>query len=107
MPQTSAFTAIRWSATTRCHRTLGATRLAILRYLMLENFLISSVGVIGGAILAVGLNIWMVQTFDLVPIAWYLVPAAMLSLWIIGHLAVYGPARRASMVSPAVATRAV
>jgi putative ABC transport system permease protein len=88
-------------------RALGATRPAILRYFMLENFLISSVGVVTGAALAVGLNIWMVQTFSLTPIAWYIIPAAMLVLWIIGQAAVYGPARRASFVSPAIATRSV
>ena len=88
-------------------RALGATRVAILRYFMLENFLVSGVGVAGGAILAVGLNIWMVQTFDLARIAWYIVPAAMLTLWVVGQAAVYGPARRASLVPPAVATRAV
>ena len=88
-------------------RALGATRPAILRYFMLENLLISTVGVVTGAILAVGLNIWMVQAFDLTPMAWYVVPAAMLVLWIAGQIAVYGPARRASRVSPAIATRAV
>jgi len=88
-------------------RALGATRVAILRYFMLENFLVSGVGVAGGAILAVGLNIWMVQTFDLARIAWYIIPAAMLTLWVVGQAAVYGPARRASLVPPAVATRAV
>ncbi len=103
----ASFSVARRTKQIGIRRALGATRLAILRYFMLENFLISSVGVIGGAMLAVGLNIWMVQAFDLAPIAWYLVPAAMLSLWIIGQLAVYGPARSASMVSPAVATRAV
>ncbi len=88
-------------------RALGATRPAILRYFMLENFVISSVGVISGAILAIALNIWMVQAFNLTPIAWYVIPLAMLALWIVGQAAVFGPARRASMVSPAVATRAV
>ncbi len=87
-------------------RALGATRPAILRYFMLENFLISSIGVIGGAVLAVGLNIWMVQTFNLRPLAWYMIPAAMLLLWLVGQAAVFGPARRASLVSPAIATRA-
>jgi putative ABC transport system permease protein len=88
-------------------RALGATRPAILRYFMLENFVISSVGVISGAILAIALNIWMVQAFNLTPIAWYVIPLAMLVLWIVGQAAVFGPARRATRVSPAVATRAV
>lgn len=103
----ASFSVARRTKQIGTRRALGATRPAILRYFMLENFLISSVGVISGAILAVGLNIWMVQTFNLTPIAWYVIPVAMLALWFVGQLAVYGPARRASQVSPAIATRAV
>ncbi|HUD97843.1 MAG TPA: ABC transporter permease [Woeseiaceae bacterium] len=88
-------------------RALGASRPAILRYFLLENFLVSSVGIVSGAILAVGLNIWMVQTFDLTPVAWYIIPAAMITLWLVGQAAVLGPAHRASLVPPAVATRSV
>ena len=88
-------------------RALGATRGAILRYFMLENFLVSSIGIALGTVLAIGLNVWMVQTFDLARMAWYLVPLAMLILWLVGQLAAAGPARRASLVPPAVATRAV
>jgi putative ABC transport system permease protein len=73
---------------------------------MLENFMVSSVGILAGAVLAIGMNIWMVQAFDLTPIAWYIIPLGMLVLWIVGQAAVYGPARRASLVPPAVATRA-
>jgi putative ABC transport system permease protein len=32
---------------------------------------------------------------------------AMIALWLVGQAAVFGPARRASMVPPAVATRSV
>jgi putative ABC transport system permease protein len=49
----------------------------------------------------------MVQTFDLTPIAWYMIPLAMIALWVVGQGAVYGPARRASLVPPALATRSV
>ncbi|HZW59924.1 MAG TPA: FtsX-like permease family protein [Woeseiaceae bacterium] len=88
-------------------RALGASRFDILRYFMLENFIISTLGVAAGSILAVLLNMWMVETFELTRITWYLIPAAMLLLWLVGQFAVAGPARRASMVPPAVATRAV
>lgn len=103
----ASFSVARRTKQIGTRRALGATRPAILRYFLLENFLISSVGVITGAVLAVGLNIWMVQTFNLTPIAWYIVPAAMIALWLVGQGAVYGPARRASLVSPATATRSV
>jgi putative ABC transport system permease protein len=88
-------------------RALGATRVAILRYFMTENFIISLLGVSLGAALTIGLNILMIETFALTRIAWYLVPAAMLILLGIGQAAVLGPARRASSVPPAVATRTV
>jgi putative ABC transport system permease protein len=103
----ASFSVARRTKQIGTRRALGASRPAILRYFMLENFLISSVGVISGAIMAVGLNMWMVQAFDLTPITWYIIPAAMLALWVVGQFAVYGPARRASRVSPAIATRAV
>lgn len=88
-------------------RALGASRAAILRYFMLENLVVSSLGVVLGALLAIGLNLWMVESFDMPPMRWYLVPVAMLALWVVGQLAVAGPARRASRVSPAIATRTV
>jgi len=88
-------------------RALGASKVAILRYFMTENFLISLLGVSLGAALTIGLNILMIETFALTRIAWYLVPVAMLVLLGIGQAAVFGPARRASSVPPAVATRTV
>ena len=103
----ASFSVARRTKQIGTRRALGATRPEILRYFLLENFLISSVGVITGAILAVGLNIWMVNTFNLTPIAWYIIPAAMVVLWLVGQGAVYGPARRASFVSPATATRSI
>ena len=103
----ASFSVARRTKQIGTRRALGASRLAILRYFMLENFVVSSVGVAAGAVFAVALNIWMVQAFELTPLAWYLVPAAMGVLWLVGQAAVYGPARRASLVPPAVATRAV
>ncbi len=103
----ASFSVARRSKQIGTRRALGATRTAILRYFMLENFMISGVGVSTGAMIAVGMNIWMVQAFALTPIAWHVIPLAMLLLWLVGQLAVLGPARRAAMVSPAVATRAV
>jgi putative ABC transport system permease protein len=88
-------------------RALGASKVAILRYFMTENFIISLVGVLIGAALTVGLNIVMIETFSLTRIAWYLVPVAMLMLLLVGQAAVFGPAKRASSVPPAVATRTV
>lgn len=89
-------------------RALGASKSAIAQYFMLENLLISLAGVVVGAALAVGLNMLLVEVFDVDPGALLiLVPGAMLTLILIGQLAVMGPARRASQVPPAVATRTI
>ena len=103
----ASFSVARRTKQIGTRRALGATRPAILRYFLLENFLISTVGVVGGAIIAVAINMWMVEAFGLQRIAWYLIPAAMVTLWFVGQAAVFGPARRATMVPPALATRSV
>ncbi len=88
-------------------RALGATRPQILRHFMIENFIISGMGVIGGAILAIGLNVFMVEAFSITPLSWYVIPVAMLLLWAVGQIAVAGPAHRASLITPAIATRSI
>jgi putative ABC transport system permease protein len=88
-------------------RALGASKTSILQYFMTENLLISAVGVVVGAALTIGLNMFMVETFDLARAPLWLVPTAMVVLLVVGQLAVLGPARRASSVPPAVATRTI
>jgi putative ABC transport system permease protein len=88
-------------------RALGASQSAIIRYFMLENFLISSIGVILGAALTIGLNIILVNTFGLNRIDWFYIPIGMLVLWLVGQGAVFGPARKAAHIPPALATRTV
>ena len=86
-------------------RALGATRGDILRYFQIENFLIVTAGVLLGALLAYGLNLFLMQRFELphLPVAYLL--AGGVSLWALGQLAVLGPALRAAAVPPVVATR--
>jgi putative ABC transport system permease protein len=103
----ASFSVARRTRQIGIRRALGATRAAIVRYFMLENFVISSIGIVVGGVLAVGLNIIMVQAFSLTPLAWYVIPISMVVLWIVGQLAVAGPARKASNISPAIATRSV
>ncbi|NVJ51985.1 MAG: ABC transporter permease [Gammaproteobacteria bacterium] len=88
-------------------RALGATKLDIMRYFLLENFIISTFGIVLGIGLTIGLNIVLVNALDLPRIDWYYIPAGMLVLWVIGLLSVYGPARKACAISPAIATRSV
>jgi len=88
-------------------RALGATRWQIMRYFMIENVLISSVGILIGCVGAVALNMWLVKTFELSPINIELILFGVVTLFIVGQLAVLYPARKASLISPATATRTV
>ncbi|MCB1665055.1 MAG: ABC transporter permease [Pseudomonadales bacterium] len=84
-------------------RALGATRGGILRYLLVENLLISAAGVLFGAVLTIGFNIFLVRTFDIPRLDWYYAPLGMLVLLLLGQMAALGPAVNASRVAPAQA----
>jgi putative ABC transport system permease protein len=86
-------------------RALGATKPAIVRYFLIENTIVSAIGLTVGGGLAIALNIVMVEAFSVEPLAWYVIPVGMLALWLVGQIAVAGPARRASNITPAIATR--
>jgi putative ABC transport system permease protein len=88
-------------------RALGASRGQILRYFQTENFLLASFGIAIGMALAYGINLWLMDRYALprLPIAF--LPAGAGALWLLGQLAVLGPALRAAAVPPAVATRSV
>jgi len=88
-------------------RALGATQWQVMRYFMVENFLISTLGIVIGCLGAVGLNIWLVNTFALSPIKFDLILFGVVVLFIVGQLAVLYPARRAALIPPATATRTV
>jgi len=89
-------------------RALGATRASILRYFLTENFLITTGGLVLGAFLTYAFSLWLMahaQEAKLLP--WHYVPVGFVCLWLLGQLAVLGPATRAARVPPAVATRSV
>jgi putative ABC transport system permease protein len=88
-------------------RALGATRGQVLRYFQTENFLLASIGIAIGMMLAFGLNQLLMETYELPRLPAVYLPAGALALWLLGQLAVLGPARRAAAVPPAVATRSV
>ena len=88
-------------------RALGATKGQIMRYFMMENFIISTFGIIIGCFGAVALNMWLVNTFNLSPISFQLVAFGVITLFIVGQLAVLYPARKAAMIAPATATRTI
>jgi putative ABC transport system permease protein len=86
-------------------RALGATRHNILHYFLIENALISTCGVVLGAGLAIGFNLWMVTEFEMHRLPVLYVLCGVILLLILGQTAVLGPAIRASSVAPIEATR--
>ncbi|GLQ93848.1 ABC transporter permease [Dyella acidisoli] len=87
-------------------RAVGATQRDILLYFQCENFLIVSIGVLLGCLLAYALNTVLMQYYEQSRLpALYLAIGAPV-LWLLGQLAVLGPALRASTVPPVVAVRA-
>ncbi|MBV9493262.1 MAG: ABC transporter permease [Acidobacteria bacterium] len=88
-------------------RALGATRGDILRHFLAENWIITSVGLILGIAATYGLNFLLVSRVSDVKMSWPLVAVGMVLLWIAGLAATIPPALRASMVSPAIATRSI
>ncbi|HEY1772076.1 MAG TPA: FtsX-like permease family protein [Gammaproteobacteria bacterium] len=88
-------------------RALGARRIDIVRYFMTENWLITTMGVLLGSVFAVALNYKLVNMYDLPHIPWYYIPVGIVTLWVLGLLAVLGPALKAAAIPPAIATRNV
>lgn len=88
-------------------RALGATRMAILRHFLLENFFITTIGVSIGALLTLGLSIVLTTNFNMPTMAWYYTPIGAFLLILVGQLAALGPSAKATRVAPATATRSV
>jgi putative ABC transport system permease protein len=88
-------------------RAVGARRIDIIRYFMLENWLLTTAGVFLGAILAFAFGQWLSSAYSLPRLEPWYVAAGIVLLWILGQLAVYVPARRAAAIPPALATRTV
>lgn len=86
-------------------RAIGATRNDILRYFQTENFLIVTAGVTLGSVLAYSLNMLLMAHYEQprLPVLYLAMGAG--ALWLLGQLAVIGPAMRAAAVPPVIATR--
>lgn len=86
-------------------RALGATRGEILRYFQLENFLLASIGIALGMLLAYAINQLLMSKYELPRLPLFYLPIGAVALWLLGQFAVFWPARRGAAVPPAVATR--
>jgi putative ABC transport system permease protein len=88
-------------------RALGATRANILHYFQTENFVLATIGIALGMLLAYGINLFLMLHYELPRLPAIYFPVGAIALWLIGQLGVLGPALRAAAVPPVVATRSV
>lgn len=88
-------------------RAIGARRYHILRYFLVENWLITTGGIVLGLVLSFTINHLLVTEYNLPKLDPVYLPLVVLGLWGVGLLAAFGPARNAMTVDPAIATRNV
>jgi putative ABC transport system permease protein len=104
---TTSFSVTQRTKQIGTRRALGASRAEILRYFLVENSLVSAVGIALGLAGAFALNVLLVTQFAGSKLGPGLTIAGVLLLWLVGVGATIVPARRASRLSPALATRSV
>jgi putative ABC transport system permease protein len=88
-------------------RAVGARRIDIIRYFMVENWLLTTGGVIIGSVFAFAFGQWLSSAYSLPRLPPLYVLGGVVVLWVLGQLAAFLPARRAAAIPPAIATRTV
>ncbi len=88
-------------------RALGAKKRDILRYFLVENVMLTTIGVVLGSALAYGIHLFLFSIMHIPRMSFALIPVGVSVLYVLGFVAVLGPALRATAVAPAVASRTV
>ncbi|HXV75653.1 MAG TPA: FtsX-like permease family protein [Candidatus Polarisedimenticolaceae bacterium] len=88
-------------------RALGATRTSILGYFLVENWIVTGVGLVVGVGLTYGLNFVLAQWAEVQRIEIPQVAVGVLTIWLAGLAAALAPAIRGTTVQPVTATRNV
>lgn len=103
----TSFWVIRRKTQIGLRRAMGASRLGIVRYFLIENALLCTGGVVIGAMAAQSLSLWLWSHYgtERLPVAELLISAIVVVL--LGQGAAARPAWRAARVSPADALRAL
>jgi putative ABC transport system permease protein len=88
-------------------RALGATPLDIVRYFLLENWIVTTLGIVLGLGLAYALNYGLMTWSAGSRLDGRVLVPGVAALWMLGLGAALGPALRGAKVPPAIATRNV
>lgn len=87
-------------------RALGATRWQVVRYFLIENSILTLLGVLLGLVLSYGLNYILATEFrnpGLIKLHYWIFLALL--MWVVNMLATRIPAAKAAKVDPAIVTR--
>jgi putative ABC transport system permease protein len=88
-------------------RAVGARRIDIVRHFLVENWMVTTAGVVAGCGAALGIGYWISVKYELPRLDLYYLVGGIVVIWLIGLAAALQPSRRASRISPAVASRTV
>jgi putative ABC transport system permease protein len=88
-------------------RAVGARRRDIVAHFLVENWMITTAGVVLGCVLALGAGHLLSVEYALPRVDLYYIVGGVLAIWLLGIAAAWHPARRAARISPALATRTV
>jgi putative ABC transport system permease protein len=102
----TSFWVVRRRTQIGIRRALGATRMAIIRYFLIENALLCAAGVLLGVIASEGLNVWLWTRFGIDRIHASELLICALVVVCLGQFAAMFPALKAASTSPTEALRA-
>ncbi|MBQ4846724.1 FtsX-like permease family protein [Pseudoalteromonas sp. MMG005] len=86
-------------------RALGASKHQVISYFMLENAIISIIGVCVGFLAAIILNNQFVELLSLTPVPINFLLFGAIAIVLLGQIAVAYPVSQAAKISPAITTR--
>ena len=88
-------------------RALGARKSAIVRYFLVENAMICTVGLVAGSVAAIFLGRLLMKAYSIEALELQYVIVTALFILLMSLLAVVVPAMRAANISPCIATRSI
>lgn len=86
-------------------RAIGSSKTQVVTNFLIENWLMTTAGIVVGILLTYMLNIVLVQGLGAAKVDFAMIAPGVVFLWLLGLLAALLPALRASQVPPALATR--
>lgn len=103
----TTFTVTKRTREIGIRRAIGATKGQVLGYFLIENWLMTTVGIVVGVLLTYALNIVLVQGLGATKVSLLLILPCVAFLWLLGLMSALLPALRATAVPPATATRGI